>query len=54
MKSKPEEELHIVTEVGTFGSLNIKDPSKRKIKKDEDLEEVIRQSIEDNKNNLSK
>jgi hypothetical protein len=49
---KNENEFSILTEVGVFGELNIKDPTKRKIKKDdtEDLEEMIQESIENNKN----
>lgn len=45
-------ELNIVTEQGVFGDLNIADPSKKKVKKAEDMNEVIRQSIEKNAKNL--
>lgn len=51
------DELSIVTEVGTFGSLNIDDPTVKKIKKKKnelgvemDIDEMIRESIEHNKN----
>jgi len=50
-------DLSVVTEVGNFGSLNIEDPTEKKVKKrnnemgvDMDIDEMIRQSIEQNKN----
>lgn len=50
-------DLSVVTEVGNFGSLNIEDPTAKKVKKrnnemgvDMDIDEMIRQSIEQNKN----
>jgi len=51
--SQPREgELSIVTEQGVFGDLNISDPSKKKVKKASDLEEVIREATEENLRNL--
>lgn len=48
-------DLSVVTEVGVFGSLNINDPTAKKVnKKDNDkdveLEALIQESIEHNKN----
>jgi len=46
-------ELHIVTEVGTFGDLNITDPTKKKVaKKDEDMDALIREAHQENIKNL--
>ena len=46
-------EMHIVTEVGTFGSLNINDPTKKKIKpEDQDIDSVIKDAIAENAKNL--
>jgi len=45
-----DSELCIITEIGTFGSLNIKDPTKKKVsKEDEELQAIIEESIEMNK-----
>lgn len=46
-------ELHIVTEVGTFGDLNITDPSKKKVNKLNELDDVIREATEENLKNLT-
>jgi hypothetical protein len=46
-------ELNIVTEVGVFGDLNIKDPTKKKVKKIDNLEEVIKETNELNLKNLA-
>jgi hypothetical protein len=48
------EKLSIVTEVGTFGDLNIQDPTSKETEKlnndsPDDIEEIIKQSIEKNK-----
>lgn len=50
-------DLSIVTEVGNFGALNIEDPTAKKVKKKKnelgvemDIDEMIRESIEHNKN----
>ncbi len=51
-----ESEYEIVTEVGTFGNLNIDDPTVRKIKKKadgQDIDQLIRESIDANRRNLS-
>ena len=49
------EKLNIVTEVGTFGSLNIDDPTAVEVKKkkkgeytEEELQELINESIAEN------
>ena len=48
-----ENNLHIITEVGTFGDLNIKDPTKKKVKKNnEELDVLIEESIKNNLINL--
>lgn len=51
------ENLAIVNEVGNFGELNIEDPTAKKVKKKKkqlgvemDIDEMIRDSIEHNKN----
>jgi hypothetical protein len=36
-----KEELHIVTEQGTFGNLNIEDPSKKKVLSQAEIEALI-------------
>jgi hypothetical protein len=54
MEGDRDQELHIVTEVGTFGDLNIDDPTKKKLKKAQDLDAVIREATETNLNNLTK
>ena len=56
MKTKYEmkEVLNIVTEVGTFGDLDIPDPTIKEIANknqgmtDEELQEIIKQSIQEN------
>jgi len=46
-------ELYVVTEVGTFGELNIDDPTKKKLKrKDEDIMSVIKEATEINLSNI--
>lgn len=49
------EELYVVTEVGMFGELDVQDPTKKKVKRKEneqDLEAIIAEGIASNKNNL--
>lgn len=46
-----EKELYAVTEVGTFGALNIEDPSKKRVLKESELDELIRESAAQNLNN---
>jgi len=48
------EELCLLTEVGVFGELDIEDPTKKKIKKKDDLETLIESSVKTNLDNLSK
>ena len=50
-------DLHIVTEVGIFGELDINDPTIKKIKNknnenlsESDLQEMIQESIQNNSN----
>ena len=50
-----KEEMSIVTEVGVFGSLNIDDPTVKKVKKKDDgqdmeLDSLIEAAIEHNRN----
>jgi len=48
------DELHIVTEVGMFGDLDINDPTKKKVKKKKkSMEEEIQEAIEENLKNLT-
>lgn len=47
-----EEELHIVTEQGTFGDLAINDPSKKKVHTQEEMEQLIKEANERNLNSL--
>lgn len=48
------EEMGFVTEVGTFGDLNIDDPTVKKTKKKkEDLDVLIENAIAENASNLS-
>lgn len=42
------EEYNIVTEVGVFGDLNIEDPTSKKVKTEDELQELIKDSIEHN------
>ena len=53
MAREEEQEVCIVTEVGTFGDLNIVDPTKKKVRKMDDLEEIIREATEENSRNLT-
>jgi hypothetical protein len=47
-------ELAYVTEVGTFGDLNIEDPTAKKSKKkQEDLDVLIENAIAENSKNLT-
>ena len=53
---KPDEELNIVTEVGVFGSLDIDDPTKKKVNSKNgktDLDEMIQEAIVENFNNAN-
>lgn len=44
-----DKELSVVTEVGTFGDLNIEDPTQKKVKKqNEDLEALIKEAVAEN------
>jgi hypothetical protein len=52
--NKNEGELHIVTEVGVFGDLNINDPSKKKVQKQSDMDAAIAEAIKENAQNLGK
>ena len=53
MTEKDDNEQCIVTEIGTFGSLNIKDPTKKKVTKtDEELQVLIEESIKVNNEGL--
>jgi hypothetical protein len=54
MSNKDNGELNIVTEVGTFGGLNIEDPTKKIVKKLEDIDDVIREATQENVKNLTK
>lgn len=45
-------ELSYVTEVGVFGSLDIDDPTVIEMKKKKEMEELIKEAIENNKKNL--
>lgn len=49
-------ELEIVTEVGVFGDLNIKDPTIKKINKanDKDVDVLIKEATAANLNNFSR
>jgi len=49
-----EEDLCIITEVGVFAGLDIKDPTKKKVKKKDELETLIESSVKTNLENLSK
>lgn len=49
------EELYAVTEVGMFGELEVQDPTKKKVKKDnrlEDMQDIIEAAIVANRENL--
>lgn len=49
------EELYAVTEVGVFGDLDVEDPTKKKVKRKEeeqDLEAIIEAGIAANRQNL--
>ena len=49
------EELYAVTEVGMFGDLDVQDPTKKKVKKkneEQDIEAIIAAGIAANKENL--
>jgi hypothetical protein len=48
-----EGELHIVTEVGVFGELDLKDPTKKKVQRSSEIEELIREASEENVRNLA-
>jgi hypothetical protein len=55
MKDREESELCVVTEIGVFGELDIKDPTKKKVKKkSSEMEALIEAAIEENKKNLIK
>lgn len=49
-------DMSVVTEIGVFGSLNIEDPTTKKVKKananlsDEEMEQLIQESIQHNAN----
>ncbi|WP_304576775.1 hypothetical protein [Romboutsia ilealis] len=49
------EELYAVTEVGMFGDLEVQDPTKKKVKRKseiEDVQDIIEAAILANKQNL--
>jgi hypothetical protein len=46
-----KEELHVVTEQGMYGDLEVKDPSKRKLK-EEEMEALIEKATQENLKNL--
>jgi len=49
------DELFVITEVGTFGNLNIVDPSKKKLERqNEDIMTVIKEVTRTNLDNLTK
>lgn len=48
-----DKEYCVVTEVGVFGSLNIDDPTKKKIKNKKNTEELINETIQENLKNLT-
>lgn len=49
-----DDEMNIVTEVGTFGDLDINDPTATKVKKKKkEIDELIQESIKENANNLA-
>lgn len=49
-----ENNYSVVTEVGTFGDLNIDDPSVSSVKKkNEDIDHLIAESIKENATNLA-
>lgn len=47
-----KEKYSVVTEVGDFGGVNIKDPTVKDVEKEDDTEALIRESIEVNARNL--
>lgn len=49
------EELYAVTEVGVFGELDMEDPTKKKVKRkeeEEDIQAIIEAGIRANRENL--
>ena len=50
---KDTEDLCVLTEVGVFAELDIKDPTKKKVKKKDELETLIESSIVTNLQNLT-
>lgn len=46
------DDFYVVTEIGTFDSLDIKDPTKKKVKRTE-LDSIINEAIEINRKNLT-
>lgn len=54
MKNNKDDDLYIVTEVGTFGDIDIDDPTVMKVKKKKksELDEIIEQAIKENEENL--
>lgn len=52
MAKNDEQELYILTEVGTFGELNLTDPTKKKVKTN--IEDDIQKAVAENLNNLTK
>lgn len=50
------DELYVVTEIGTFGELDVEDPTIESVnrkKKTTNIEETIREAIQENFNNLT-
>lgn len=46
-----KEELHVVTEVGVFGGLEINDPTKKKVLKKDEMEALIKEAHQSNLGN---
>lgn len=47
-------QYEIVTEVGVFGSINIDDPSRKKIESKDSLDELITEATNANRQNLKR
>ena len=50
--SEENNDLYYVTEVGVFGSLDIDDPTAVELKKKKEMDDLIKDAIEENKKNL--
>lgn len=49
--SNNKEELHVVTEVGVFGGLDINDPTKKKVHTKDELDALIKEAHQHNLGN---